>query len=251
MSQGVYEGNTVRETVTGVQEVLSRSDGRRPTRGTLEAQSALVHMHALTGNLAEGRAVIDDMCRTVGQLVDPNDDETAVPYARTVVFRNYLECRIGSRAAADAAFAEAADVTWSLPVWHADASMSYGRILVCSDDVAGGIRLGLEAAARSLGPSLRTTMHVVGLGIFDLLDATRQAFHQTAGPLGTHQLRLAVPCARFAVGGLMRAGRPDRLGVLGRQSTPGCLLKPATTLNSLLSSDLTSPMADLGGTTRE
>lgn len=126
-------------------------------------------MHALTGNLADGRAVVDDMCRTVDQMADP-DDETAVPYARTVVFRNYLECRIGSRAAADAAFAEAADVTRSLPVWHADASISYGRALVRSGDVADGIRLGLEAA-RSLGPSLRTTMRVVGLGIRDLLDA--------------------------------------------------------------------------------
>jgi hypothetical protein len=169
LSQGVYEGNSVRETVTGVQEVLSLSDACRPTRGTLEAQSALVHIHALTGNLAEGRAVVEDMLRTVEQMADP-DDETAVPYARTVVFKNYLECRIGSREAADSAFAQAADVTRSLPVWHADASISYGRALVRSGDVADGLRVGLDAA-QSLGPSLRTTMRVVGLGVRDLLDA--------------------------------------------------------------------------------
>ncbi|MEV0794109.1 hypothetical protein [Kribbella sp. NPDC050459] len=81
-----------------------------------------------------------------------------------------LECRIGSRVAADAAFAEADDVTRSLPVWHADASISYGRALVRSGDVADGIRVGLDAA-RSLGPSLRTTMRVVGLGVRDLLDS--------------------------------------------------------------------------------
>jgi hypothetical protein len=159
-SRGIYEGYTVAETVAGAGEALGLS--ATPSLGRVEAFSALVHVHALTGNLPAGRQAVAGMRDTAEAL----PDEPAGPQQRTVSFRNYLECRIGPIRAATAAHDEAARALPSAPVWWADARVYYGRALVRSGDVAGGVGYAL-AAVKSLGQDVR----VVAVGVSDLLAA--------------------------------------------------------------------------------
>ncbi|MQA24744.1 MAG: helix-turn-helix domain-containing protein [Micromonosporaceae bacterium] len=163
-SRGIYEGTTVRETVDSVEEALSLS--KSATVGALEAYSALVHVHGLTGNLRDGRTALDGMRRVVDQLPDAETRKPAGPVERTVSFRNYLECRIGGRQDADRAHEEAQTILRPLPVWLADARIYYVRALVTSGDIADGVEYGL-AAVKALPSDVR----VVSLGVSDLISA--------------------------------------------------------------------------------
>jgi transcriptional regulator with XRE-family HTH domain len=162
LSRGIYEGYTVRETIDGVAEALSLTS--RPTLGALEAYSALVHVHALTSNIGEGRKAVVGMRRVVEHLPSGSTAEVAGPIERTVSFNNYLECRNGSRRDAERAFAEAEPVLRPVPVWLADARLYYGRAMVTSGDVAGGITFALDSIKR-----LDHSVRVVSLGVSDLL----------------------------------------------------------------------------------
>lgn len=162
LSRGIYEGYTVDETVEGVEAALNIS--RQPSLGALEAYSALVHVHGLTENLRSGRAALDNMQRVTDRLPDSETRRIAGPVERTASFRNYLECRVGSRRDADRAFAEAEPVLRPVPVWHADAKVYYGRALVKDGDVGDGVSLALDAA-KCFGQEVRT----VGVAVRDLL----------------------------------------------------------------------------------
>ncbi|MGH3797891.1 MAG: helix-turn-helix domain-containing protein [Pseudonocardiaceae bacterium] len=162
LSRGIYEGYTGRETTEGVEAALSIS--RKPCLGALEAYSALVHVHGLTEDLRSGRAALDNMQRVTERLSDSETRKVTGPVQRTASFRNYLECRIGSRRDADRAFAEADPVLRPAPVWHADAKVYYGRALVKDGDIADGVRLALDAA-KGFGQDVRT----IGVGVRDLL----------------------------------------------------------------------------------
>jgi hypothetical protein len=170
LSRGVYEGCAVRETIEGVEAALSIS--RKHCLGALEAHSALVYVHGLTEDLRSGRAALDNMQRVTDGLPDSETRKVAGPVERTATFRNYLECRVGSRRDADRAFAEADPLLRALPVWHAGAKLDYGRALVKDGDVAAGVGLALEAA-KAFGHDVRT----VGVDVRDLLLVIPKGYH--------------------------------------------------------------------------
>lgn len=164
LSRGPYEGYTVDEIVNGVEEALSLTN--RPCAGTLEAHSALVHVHALQGNLAAGRMAVERMRRVADALSSQGTESVPGPLHRTIQFNSYLECRIGPTAAADRAFGEAEPLLRSIPVWHADARVYYARAMVRAGDVEGGITYALDAVT-----GLDSDVHVVKIGVADLISA--------------------------------------------------------------------------------
>jgi len=185
-SRGIYEGNTVTETVDAAGEALALST--RPSDGAVEAWSALVHVHGLTGNLAEGR-------RAVGGMTDVADalpHSHAGPQQRTASFRNYLECRIGPFGSATTAHEEALTVLRGLPVWLADARLYYAKALIRHGDIPGGVGYAL-AAARGWGHTVQT----LSVGVSDVLasvpagywgddlDELRTFAHTAPGPWET------------------------------------------------------------------
>ncbi|MGH3912099.1 MAG: helix-turn-helix domain-containing protein [Pseudonocardiaceae bacterium] len=169
LSRGIYEGYTARETMEGVDAALNIS--RKPCLGALEAYSALVHVHGLTEDLRSGRAAVANMQRVTDLLPDSETRKVAGPVERTASFRNYLECRVGSRRDADRAFTEVDPVLRPVPVWHADARVYYGRALVKDGDVAEGVRLALDAA-KGFGQDVR----VVGVGVRDVLSVIPKGY---------------------------------------------------------------------------
>lgn len=166
-SRGIYEGMTVRETTDTAGEALSLSQA--PSPGAVEAWSALVHVHGLTGNLAEGRRAVAGMADVAEQL----PDAPAGPIQRMWSFRNYLEGRVGPLDTATAVHDQALAALRGLPVWFADAKVYYGLALVRAGDVEEGARYAL-AAVKGLGHDVR----VVALGVSDLL-ATVPAGHRS------------------------------------------------------------------------
>lgn len=163
-SRAIYEGMTAREVIDEARYALALSDA--PTVGALEAHSALVHTNALAGNLAAGRAAVDNMRRVVDRLPDTETRRVDGPVARTVSFNAFLEGRIGDRRSADRAIAEAEPVLRPIPVWWADARIYYARALVTSGDVSDGVSTAL-AASRGVARDVR----VVGMAVRDLLGA--------------------------------------------------------------------------------
>lgn len=157
-SRAIFEGFTVPEVVNGAQGALAISS--TPSPGALEAHSALVHVHALTGDLKTGRRSVGDMISVAEAL----PDSPAGPIARTVSFRHYLESRAGSRSDADRAWTEAEPILKPVPVWWREAQVYHGRALVRDGDIADGIALALEAM-RALPVGIRH----VGLAVSDLL----------------------------------------------------------------------------------
>ncbi len=137
---------------------------KRPSSGALEAYSALVHVHALTGNVADGRQAVDGMQANAEALPADPAYSVAGPIQRTASFRNYLECRVGTRQDADRAFAEAEPALRPIPVWLADARIYYSRALVTSGDVTDGITFALKSIKQ-----LNHSVRVVSLGVSDLL----------------------------------------------------------------------------------
>jgi transcriptional regulator with XRE-family HTH domain len=159
-SRSLYEGATVTETVTRADEALTLS--RLASLGAVEAYSALVHVHALTGDLAAGRQAVGGMRDLAEHLPDAETPGGAVQ--RTMQFAHYLECRTGPWPAVQRVWADAEPLLRGLPVWHADAKIYYGLAMVRAGDVADGIRYAL-LAARTLPGDVR----IVGLGVADLL----------------------------------------------------------------------------------
>lgn len=170
LSRGIYESYTARETIEGVEVALDIT--RKPCLGALEAYSALVHVHGLTEDLRSGRTAVDNMQRVTDQLPDSETRKVAGPVERTASFRNYLECRVGSRRDADRAFAEAEPVLRPVPVWHSEAKVYYGRALVKYGDVADGVGLTLEAA-KGFSQDVRT----IGVAVRDVLSVMPNGYH--------------------------------------------------------------------------
>ncbi|HEU5110592.1 MAG TPA: hypothetical protein VFT95_18790, partial [Micromonosporaceae bacterium] len=157
-SRAIFEGHTVGEVLDGAAAALAIS--ARPSPGALEAHSARVHVHALTGDLRSGRTSIGDMIEVAEAL----PDTPAGPIARTVSFRHYLESRAGSRRDADRAWAEAEPILRPVPVWWLEARVYQGRALVYDGDVADGIVYALDAC-RQLPAGIRH----IGMAVSDLL----------------------------------------------------------------------------------
>ncbi|GIJ81256.1 hypothetical protein Xph01_56880 [Micromonospora phaseoli] len=107
-----------------------------------------MHVHALTGNLTDGRSAVTGMRRVADELPDSDVSKVAGPIQRTASFHSYLECRIGSMKEAERAFTEAEPVLRPVPVWLADARIHYGRAMVTHGDTArwSGLRAGRDQA---------------------------------------------------------------------------------------------------------
>jgi hypothetical protein len=157
-SRAIFEGFTLLEVTDGAREALAISD--RPSPGALEAHSALVHAHTLTGDLKSGRRSVGDMIKVAEAL----PDSPAGPIARTVSFRHYLESRAGTRADADRAWTEAEPILRPVPVWWREAQVYHGRALVKDGDIADGIALALEAVK-----ALPADIRHVAMAVSDLL----------------------------------------------------------------------------------
>lgn len=164
-SRAIFEGHTVGEVLDGADSALAIS--ARPSPGALEAHSARVHVHALTGDLRAGRSSVGDMIGVAEAL----PDSPAGPIARTVSFRHYLESRAGTRADADRAWAEAEPILRPVPVWWLEARVYQGRALVYDGDVAEGVNFALDAVKQ-----LPAGIRHIGMAVSDLLSVVPTGF---------------------------------------------------------------------------
>lgn len=184
-----YEGKSAAASLATASKALQLAT--TPCAGQIEAYSAQVHVHALTGQLEAGRAAVNGMRRIADLL--PDADAPGGAYRRAASFASYLENRLGSAQAA-ATFEIADEILADTPVWHADARVYRARAMVLGGDVAGGVSFGLDAV-RSLGHRLT----VLGLGVADLIaavptgyssdDLTELRGYASAGPLPWEYLR--------------------------------------------------------------
>lgn len=166
-SRGIYEGYTVGETVADAREALAIT--AKPCAGALEAWSALVHVHGLTGNLSDGRRAVAGMREVADAL--PDRDGVAGPAQRAVSFANYLEGRTGPLGKAETAYAEADRMLRSVPVWWADATLYYSMAQVRHGDPEAGVARAL-GAMKGLGSEVR----VLSLGVRDLVGAVPKGY---------------------------------------------------------------------------
>lgn len=158
-SRSIFEGWTLAETATRAREALAISD--RPSLGALEAHSALVHVHALAGDLDGGRRALVGMFDVAERLPDSGPDG---PAARTLSFAHYLESRVGPPKAADTIWGRAEPVLRPVPVWWREAQVYYALSLVRRGDVADGIGYALRAVT-----ALPSPVRTVGVAVADLL----------------------------------------------------------------------------------
>lgn len=159
-NRGIYEGWTAVQARAAIVEALTISD---TGAAALEAHAAWVHLHALTGNLADGRRAVDAM-QAVADTLDAGDGPS--PNQRVASFRTYLECRAGTLRDADRAYTAAQPLLAGVPLWRADAQIYYGRALAAAGNVAEGADLALDAVR-----ALPAPVRVLGIGVRDLLDA--------------------------------------------------------------------------------
>lgn len=179
-NRGIYEGWTAQRAQTAVDQALAIS-----TTGTaaLEAYAALVHLHALTGNLQAGRDAVRKM-RQVAMSLDETDSPSAAQ--RVASFHTYLECRSGTIQDAERAYGETQPLLRNVPLWRADASIYMSRALVAAGRVQEGAEMALEAistmpfSTRILGIGVRDVLSVAGEKRTDALDALRG--YAVAGP---------------------------------------------------------------------
>lgn len=151
-SRGPYEGWSIKQSDDTARQALHMAQAGP---AAVEAYAALVHLAALTGNLAAGRIAVTAM-------YDAADDD--ISRVRTASFDNYLECRAGSLADASRAYERCLTMLAPVPLWQKEAAIYYGRALVAAGDIDTGATLALDAA-RTLGGTNR----IVGLGVRDLL----------------------------------------------------------------------------------
>lgn len=158
-SRGIFEGYTLREVDARAKEALAISS--RPSLGTLEAHSALVHVQALAEDLPGGRRALAKMLEVAEGLPDTGPDS---PAARSLSFAHYLESRLGTSTSADRVWEEAESVLQPLPVWWREAQVYYGLSLVRRGDVSDGVSYALQAVR-----ALPSPVHTVGVAVADLL----------------------------------------------------------------------------------
>lgn len=166
-SRGLYEGYTGRETVSDATRALALTKAATP--GTLEAHSALVHVHALAGRIADACNEVRAMWAVAEKLPDAQAPSGA--WQRAVSFHNFVECRSADRRRADRAWDLADRNLREIPVWWVDARIYHARAMVEDHDVADGIRAALDAVT-----SLPTRVHTIGIAVADLLRVVPQGY---------------------------------------------------------------------------
>jgi transcriptional regulator with XRE-family HTH domain len=169
LARGIYEGYSVKQTLTGVAEVLELTD--EPTTGAMEAHAARVGVYALTGDAREGRQAVSDMRTVVDRLPDEALRTLAAPYARTIFLSAFLECRVGTlgeaQSACEAAFPELSE--W--PLWLAETRVYLGRAMVAAGDVGPGI-----AYALSTMQAMRHDVRVIGVAVRDVISVVPNGY---------------------------------------------------------------------------
>lgn len=184
-SRAVYEGLTLRETISGADEALSLSG--RPTLGALEAYSAQVHVHALTGDLSRGRTAVIGMQTVAGEL--EHADAIGGPLQRTLSVRHYFECRQGSLDDASRTFEEVEKYLKSAAVWHVEARMYWARALVAAGDVNAGADYALSVI-RTCGQDAR----IIAVAVSDILSVVPAGYSSDAlVELSTYRAKGPVP----------------------------------------------------------
>ncbi|MEV6926731.1 helix-turn-helix transcriptional regulator [Dactylosporangium sp. NPDC051485] len=172
LARGIYEGYSVKQTLSGVDEVLSLTS--TPTTGAMEAHAARVHVYALTGDVREGRKAIVDMRTVVDELPDEELQTLAAPHARTTFLNAFLECRVGSladaEAACEAAFPELAE--W--PLWLAETRVYLGRAMVAAGNVGPGISYALKTMQ-----TMRHDVRVIGVAVRDVVSVVPEGYQSS------------------------------------------------------------------------
>ncbi len=151
-SSGSYEGFTAAESIRLAEEALDIS--RKPSRGGMEGHSALVHVHTLRKNLSAARVSVDQMQRMTDRLQDEGSQR------RTVLFRHYVESRLGTRRDADRTWTQVEQTLKPTPVWYAESEIYHGLAQVRHGDVPSVSAQGCLPSRlssrrnRSVSPSL-------------------------------------------------------------------------------------------------
>lgn len=169
-NRGPYERFTIADTLANARRALAFNSGPRPS--TVEAHGALVHVHALTGNLEAGRTAADAMRHAAEGIGGPIGDRMVM---RTALFRTYLESRIGPRDMAERAFAAAAGLQAVNP-WWTEAKLYLALNRVRNGDALDGVRQALgivEGYRRAEGD---VPVRVLAVAVADLLDTVPPAW---------------------------------------------------------------------------
>jgi transcriptional regulator with XRE-family HTH domain len=169
LARGIYEGYSVKQTLTGVDQVLDLT--REPTTGAMEAHAARVHVYALTGDAREGRRAVSDMRTVVDRLPDEALRTLAAPYARTTFLKAFLECRIGTLSEAQSACEAAFPKLFEWPLWLAETRVYLGRAMVAAGDVGPGI-----AYAFSTMQAMRHDVRVIGVAVRDVMSVVPRGY---------------------------------------------------------------------------
>lgn len=181
---GPYQGLTRAQTEQKITAALELA-GSSASAGVLEARAAMAQLAALTGDLAGGRAAIDQMWQLAERLATPASGPS--PAARAASFAAYLEGRLGSLSDAERAWNTAQQELAQLPQWLAEAKLYFAMGMIRHGDVTGGLDTALAAAR-----SLRYSVRVIRLGVDDVLTVlpvgyrddrvAELATHGTTGP---------------------------------------------------------------------
>jgi hypothetical protein len=158
-ARGIYEGWTVAQTLATADAALAVTD--RPTAGAVEAHAARVHVHALTGDIAAGRASVAAMADIAENVHDPAAPD---PGARTAFLSAYLEARAGDPDSAAVAADEAETALAGLPMWLAEARVYRARAMVAAGDIDEGLNHALDVVAQ-----LEHAVRVIGVAVRDVL----------------------------------------------------------------------------------
>lgn len=161
-SRAAYEGRNGMEIIQLAQKATSI--GNLPSLGWLEAFSAMVHVHTLTGDKTGAEISLHQMADVIEHLPAGARDG-ADPTARYASFANYLYCRVGTEAEADRAFEEASRTFPHIPVWWTEAQVYRAVASARFGDAKGAV-----AMARRAFDNFDIEVHTIGVAVRDLMD---------------------------------------------------------------------------------
>lgn len=182
-SAGPYQGLSGRATQNYIDKALALA-GDKPSTGALEAYAAQVHLAALQGDLAGGRAAVLKMRRIAEKLPAI---EGAGPIQRVASFHAYLEGKLGNMTDADRAIRSAAPDLKHLPQWMVEAQIYFALAVARHGHYSQAVDYALKSAQ-----SMRYSVRVLRLAVDDVVSAVPPGYdyepldelrrHGTSGP---------------------------------------------------------------------
>jgi transcriptional regulator with XRE-family HTH domain len=171
-NRGPYERHTIRTTLDLAGRALDIFGGA--SAGTVEAHGAIVHVSALTGNLAGGRSAVEAMHRAAEAL--PGDAGN-LARTRADLFEVFLEFRIGDDPdRAERTFAAAEPSIAAVDTWHHDARVYRELHAARRGDHEGAAERTLALVGGYRTSDGDVPMRVLGVAVADLLDALPAAW---------------------------------------------------------------------------